>query len=241
MDYTYMDLLLGILSMVSSTTAAVFGLGGGLILISFLPDFLPTEAIVPVHGVTQLASNTSRAVFSHRFIAWRLLPFFFAGSLLGAAVFTIVVINITTTYIPVCIGGYILLKLWCRPVSDLISSFDSLFILGFLQTGLGIVVGSTGHLVMPRLLKELSGPDRIVSTSAMFMALSHALKLLVYGFIGFTFSNYIVLLVWMVAGAMAGSLLGTYLRGFVSNRWFSSILKVLLTALALRMIYTALF
>ena len=36
-----MELFLGMISVFASTAAALFGLGGGLILISFLPDFLP--------------------------------------------------------------------------------------------------------------------------------------------------------------------------------------------------------
>ena len=234
-----MELFLGIISMVSSTAAAVFGLGGGLILISFLPDFLPADALVPVHGVTQLASNTSRAAFSFRSIVWRLWPLFFAGSVLGATMFGLLVVNISTAYIPVFIGVYILLKLWSERVGRLLSSFDSLFVLGFLQTGLGILVGSTGHLTMPRLLKEISDRDGIVATSGMFMSLSHGLKLLAYGIIGFKFNQYSVILAYMVTGALIGSFVGTLLRRQISNRWFSQILKILLTVMALRMIYSA--
>lgn len=234
-----MEFFLGIISMVSSTAAAVFGLGGGLILISFLPDFLPADALVPVHGVTQLASNTSRAAFSFRSIVWRLWPLFFAGSVLGATLFGLLVVNISTAYIPVFIGVYILLKLWSERVGRLLSSFDSLFVLGFLQTGLGILVGSTGHLTMPRLLKEISDRDGIVATSGMFMSLSHGLKLLAYGIIGFKFNQYSVILACMVTGALIGSFVGTLLRRQISNRWFSQILKILLTVMALRMIYSA--
>lgn len=234
-----MEFFLGIISMVSSTAAAVFGLGGGLILISFLPDFLPADALVPVHGVTQLASNTSRAAFSFRSIVWRLWPLFFAGSVLGATSFGLLVVNISTAYIPVFIGVYILLKLWSERVGRLLSSFDSLFVLGFLQTGLGILVGSTGHLTMPRLLKEISDRDGIVATSGMFMSLSHGLKLLAYGIIGFKFNQYSVILAYMVTGALIGSFVGTLLRRQISNRWFSQILKILLTVMALRMIYSA--
>ncbi|MGI9536885.1 MAG: TSUP family transporter [Desulfocapsaceae bacterium] len=234
-----MELFLGIISMVSSTAAAVFGLGGGLILISFLPDFLPADALVPVHGVTQLASNTSRAAFSFRSIVWRLWPLFFAGSVLGATLFGLLVVNISTAYIPVFIGVYILLKLWSERMGRLLSSFDSLFVLGFLQTGLGILVGSTGHLTMPRLLKEISDRDGIVATSGMFMSLSHGLKLLAYGIIGFKFNQYSVILAYMVTGALIGSFVGTLLRRQISNRWFSQILKILLTVMALRMIYSA--
>ena len=234
-----MEFFLGIISMVSSTAAAVFGLGGGLILISFLPDFLPADALVPVHGVTQLASNTSRAAFSFRSIVWRLWPLFFAGSVLGATLFGLLVVNISTAYIPIFIGVYILLKLWSERVGRLLSSFDSLFVLGFLQTGLGILVGSTGHLTMPRLLKEISDRDGIVATSGMFMSLSHGLKLLAYGIIGFKFNQYSVILAYMVTGALIGSFVGTLLRRQISNRWFSQILKILLTVMALRMIYSA--
>lgn len=234
-----MEFFLGIISMVSSTAAAVFGLGGGLILISFLPDFLPADALVPVHGVTQLASNTSRAAFSFRSIVWRLWPLFFAGSVLGATLFGLLVVNISTAYIPVFIGVYILLKLWSERVGRLLSSFDSLFVLGFLQTGLGILVGSTGHLTMPRLLREISDRDGIVATSGMFMSLSHGLKLLAYGIIGFKFNQYSVILAYMVTGALIGSFVGTLLRRQISNRWFSQILKILLTVMALRMIYSA--
>ena len=71
-------------------------------------------------------------------------------------------------------------------MEKMLSSFNSLFILGFLQTGLGVPVGSTGHLIMPRLLKEISDRDGIVATSGMFMSLSHGVQLLAYGTIGFT-------------------------------------------------------
>ncbi len=235
-----MEIFLGIIALVSSTAAAVFGLGGGLILISFLPDFLPAEVIVPIHGVTQLASNTSRAAYSFHSIVWRLLPLFCAGSLLGAALFGILVINITTDYIPLLIGVYILLKLWSERMGRVLSSFDSLFVLGFLQTGLGILVGSTGHLTMPRLLKEIKDRDSIVATGGMFMSLSHGLKLVAYGIIGFKFSDYSTLLICMVIGALIGSFLGTLLRKNFSNRRFSQVLKILLTVMALRMIYSAL-
>ena len=92
---------------------------------------------------------------------------------------------------------------------------------------------------MPRLLKEISDRDGIVATSGMFMSLSHGLKLLAYGIIGFKFNQYSVILAYMVTGALIGSFVGTLLRRQISNRWFSQILKILLTVMALRMIYSA--
>jgi hypothetical protein len=40
-------------------------------------------------------------------------------------------------------------------MGKMLNSYKNLFILGFLQTGLGVPVGSTGRLSMPRLLKGI--------------------------------------------------------------------------------------
>ena len=72
-----------------------------------------------------------------------------------------------------------------------------------------------------------------------FIGVYILLKLLAYGIIGFKINQYSVLLVYMVTGALIGSFVGTLLRRSISNRWFSQILKILLTIMALRMIYSA--
>lgn len=236
-----MEVILGLIATFSSTAAALFGLGGGLILIGFLPEFLPPDQIIPVHGVTQLASNASRSLIVYHSVEWRLLPKFLIGSLLGSVAFTIVLVNLSITYIPVIIGVYILLKLWSKRTDKFLSSFDSYYLLGFLQTGLGIVVGSTGQLTLPRVMKEFKERDRIVATSGMFMTLSHGFKLLVYGLIGFNYREYIYLLMFMISGACIGSYFGTLLRGELNDQRFNIVLKLLLTLLAARMIIGSIF
>lgn len=234
-----MELILGIIATLSSTVAAVFGLGGGLILISFLPDFLPSEQIIPIHGVTQLASNTSRSCLVYNSIKWPLLTTFLFGSCLGTIIFGILVVNISMDLIPILIGHYILLHLWSKKVTQFTSRFDSYFILGFIQTGVGIVVGSTGHLTMPKLINDLEDRNEIVATSGAFMAISHGLKLLAYGILGFQFLKYALLLIIMTSGALFGSYIGTKIRGKINNSHFTIILKIILTILACKMIFSA--
>ena len=52
------------LALLTSTIAATLGMGGGVILIAVMPGFVPPAAIIPIHAVTQLASNLSRAAFT---------------------------------------------------------------------------------------------------------------------------------------------------------------------------------
>ena len=60
------ELFLGIVTFFTSTIAAIVGLGGGMMLITILPSFLPINALIPVHGLTQMTSNLSRAVFGYK-------------------------------------------------------------------------------------------------------------------------------------------------------------------------------
>ena len=62
----YEELILGLLTFFTSTVAGIVGIGGGMILVAILPSFLPLNALIPVHGLTQMSSNLSRAVFGYK-------------------------------------------------------------------------------------------------------------------------------------------------------------------------------
>ena len=47
------ELVLGLISFFTSAITGVVGLGGGLLLIAILPSFLPLNALIPVHGLSQ--------------------------------------------------------------------------------------------------------------------------------------------------------------------------------------------
>lgn len=232
------ELMLGFYTLLTSTLAGMMGLGGGTLLIAIMPIYLPGNAIVPIHGLVQLASNSSRMLFSLKAVAWELVSKFIAGSLVGIALIGLLLANISTSYIPVFIAVYILLNLWVPPFSRLIRKYENFYIVGLVQGGLGLLIGATGPLAVPLLAKELRGDkDRIVATNAFFMGFSHFAKLIVFGLIGFSFTGYGWVLVFMVAGAVVGSWLGTLLRGKINGEIFGQLLNYILTALAFNMLY----
>ena len=73
------DILLIVIAGVTSMITAVTGIGGGMMLIAIMPGFLPASAIVPVHALVQLFSNSSRALFGWRFLRWEFVLAFIAG------------------------------------------------------------------------------------------------------------------------------------------------------------------
>jgi uncharacterized membrane protein YfcA len=230
------EILLTVFATATSAIAGVLGFGGGMLLIALMPSFLPAAVIIPIHGIVQLASNSSRVALSLNQVAWHLLPPFLMGSAIGLALFTTLLFNLTSDYIPLAIGSYILLNLWSKPFSDTMKRFESFYIIGALQTGLSLIVGATGPLTQNILLKRLQNKDQIIATGAVFMSISHLAKILIFGLIGFQFGEYFSILILMSIGAILGSYIGSKIRKKVDNQAYIQVIKYLLSLLAAKMI-----
>ncbi len=230
------ELFLGIISFLTSTVAGVVGIGGGMMLIAILPSFLPLNALIPVHGLTQMSSNLSRAVFGYKDVQYEVIPKFLLGSAIGIGIFAGILNFISLEYVPLFIGAYILLSLWSEKFNEKIKRYESYFLAGFFQTGLSMVVGATGPLTMTLLLKDYQDKDKVVATGAALMSITHILKVFVFIYFGFVFFDYIGIIVAMIIGAVAGSWAGTQLRDKIDGKKFILILKVLLSALAIHVI-----
>ncbi|RXK07060.1 sulfite exporter TauE/SafE family protein [Halarcobacter bivalviorum] len=230
------EILLGIITFLTSTIAGVVGLGGGMILIAVLPSFLPINALVPVHGLTQLSSNLSRAVFGYKDVKVEVIPKFLIGSLAGVSFFAVILYFVSLTYIPLFIGIYILLSLWSQKFNDKIKKFESYYLIGFIQSGFSIVVGATGPLATTLLVKDFNDKDTVVATAAALMSITHLLKVFAFMIFGFVFFDYIGILVAMIIGAIAGSYAGTKLRDKIDGKKFMLALKVILSLMAIKLV-----
>ena len=227
---------LGLISMFTSLVAGIVGLGGGLMLIAILPSFLPIQALIPIHGLTQMSSNVSRAYFGYKDIQFEVVPKFVIGSISGVGVFALILDIINIEYIPVFIGSYILLSLWSRRFNERIKKYENYYLIGFLQSGLSIIVGATGPLSTTLLLKDYKDKNKVVSTSALLMGITHSMKILVFVYFGFQFSTYIDIVIVMVVGVVIGSYIGTKIRDKVDGNKLVFIIKVLLSILAIKLI-----
>jgi len=228
------DVSLVFLTTFSSTIAGVFGLGGGLVLVVMLPWFVPANAVVPIHGITQLGSNISRLMLSYRYVVWSLGPRFIFGTVFGIALFSLVLTSLSTKYIPVIIAIYLLLSLWIKAFEKLLSKIESFFVVGMLQGGLGLIVGAPGPLAITLLMKKLSHPDQIIATASLMLSFVNLAKVVTYAIFGFVFWDYIHSIIFAIIGAFIGSFIGTIIRKKVDPDRFLHLLKWLLTILALQ-------
>ncbi|CAI8217486.1 MAG: Uncharacterised protein [Arcobacter lacus] len=183
-----------------------------------------------------MSSNISRAVFGYKEIQYKVIPKFLIGSIIGIALFASIISFISLEYVPFFIGSYILLSLWSAKFNDKIKKFENYYIIGFFQTGLSIVVGATGPLTLTLLFKDFKDKNKVVVTSAALMSITHILKVFVFIYFGFVFLDYIGIITAMIIGAVVGSFLGTKLRNKIDGKKFTIVLKILLSALAVKLI-----
>ncbi len=229
-------LFFGLISFCTSSITAVIGIGGGLLLLAILPSFLPANVLIPIHSLNQITSNVSRAYFGYKEIQFQVIPKFFIGSLFGVGLFSYSLNYISMTYIPVFIGTYILLSLWSQTFNTTMMHYENYYLIGFFQTGLSVIVGTTGQLAIAKLLKDFHDKDKVIATSAVLMCITHVMKITVFVYFGFVFREYLGIILTMTIGSVFGSYVGTSLRHRIDGKKLVLALKIVLTALAIKSI-----
>lgn len=230
--------LLLISSFLGSFITAALGVGGGAFLIVVMADLVPPIALIPLHGIVQMGSNGSRAVLTRKHINKRVVIFFALGALLasGCAVFLLDAVG--TDFIPPLVALFILWLCWGpMPELGLGKKPTALFLGGWLTTMATMVVGATGPLVSAWLGR--SGVNRWVYTAnfSSCMTLQHLLKIAVFGFAGFAFTQWIPLLVLMILMGYIGTKVGLRVLGKLPEKHFKTLFKVLLTLLSVRILF----
>jgi len=211
-------------------------MGGGVLLLMLMPGLLPPAAMLPVHAVTQLASNVSRAAFGWRVIDAGIMPAFLVGALGGVWLGGEIYQSLDLSWLPLFLGLFILVFTWLPLPMMRGGGHAALGLLGFYQSGLGMIAGATGPLGSAVLLQRNNKRDWLVVNTAMYMTLNHLLRVFAYFAMGFSFAPWWPLLTGMIVAGVAGSWLGTRLRVFVPERNFHTVFRLLVSLLALRMI-----
>jgi len=231
--------LLVIVAFFTSTLTAVVGLGGGLLLLAVMAILLPPIAVIPVHGMVQLCSNLTRAWFGRTDLILGLLIPFTIGVVIGGICGLPVLQSFPATVLPIPLGLFILLLTWLPQGPTALKLPGKFFTLGLVNGFITLFVGATGPLNMPVLLRHGLSSSQAVATMAALMTIVHLVKIAIFGLIGFAFASYLPLIAGMVVAVTAGSWFGTRIRQRMPVDFLRWSIKLLLTLLALRMIWMA--
>lgn len=215
--------IVGAASCVGGFVTGAFGIGGGVMFLAVLAQFLPPTVLIPVHGVCMVGVNFSRAAISWRDIVWTTMPPYVIGTLIGAVMGGLLFVQIPPWLIQLVIGGFILWTLFGRmPVID----GRKVALTGAIASFLTMFFGATGNFIAAIVKSMNLHPVSHVATHSTMMGVQSALKVTTFAVLGFAYAPYLPF-----AGAMiVAGFVGTFLAKLFLVRWGSRYFKPLLTA-----------
>ncbi len=226
-------------SMCTSFIGVVTGTAGGLLLLALMAMVFPPAVLIPVHTVIQMGSGGSRAIIMRRYIMRETVLPFTLGCIVGAVAGAQVFVTLPTNALLGIIGAAIVLFTWMPKIARVGSTRNRFAVIGFGATFLGMFVSSTGTMTSPFIAS--AAPDRRnhVATFSALMTIVHIAKLVAFSILGVAFAAYLPLIAAMIAAGVLGNWIGCKVLVRIPERAFRIVLQVLLTVLALRLMWKA--
>lgn len=231
--------ILAAASFCTSALTAVVGAGGGTALIAIMLQMMAPAAAIPVHGAVQLASNTTRVILFRRHMAWpiilrfaSLMPF---GVWLGLALFQ----GLPPEVIQILIGCFVLISLATRQLDRFRGRDLPLWAfvpVGFATGVLNMIVGVIAPVLGILMVRHDLSKEQVVGTLGFFGFIGNLLKIAGFTLIGFSFVEYGPTMLCMVPAAIIGTRVGRDLLGRVDERRFRLAFRIVLIALAGKLI-----
>ena len=231
--------LLLLASLVTSMISAAFGAGGGVLLLGIMALWLPPVAIVPVHGLIQLGSNGGRFAMTWRKVDWGVLAAFAPGVVLGVAAGSLLLVRLPENTWQLTIAAFILWLCWGPPIPKAALGRPGILAASALTSFVTLFVGATGPLVAAFIKQLHADRFRTIATFSGAMTLQHLPKVVVFGFAGFVFTEWVLWILAMILCGLVGTRLGLQLVDRMSDRLFQRVFTVVLTLLALRLVWQA--
>jgi uncharacterized membrane protein YfcA len=225
-------------SLAASALSGVIGMGGGVLLLAVMATVLAPPLVVPLHGVVQLTSNSTRAVTLLRHVDWRIVlaycPTLIAGVFFGLQFYRESEMEWFRPLIGLFVLGFLI---WdrLRP-KRLQLPLWAYLPAGFVGGVITILIGASGPYLAAFFLRDDMDKESIIATKAMVQMVGHLLKIPAFLSIQFDYFAHLDLLLPLLACAVGGTLVGTWALGKMGERIFRIFFRLVLLALALRLV-----
>ena len=235
MDYA--TIIIPLVTFFTAMLTGVVGMGGGLVLLLIMADFLPFAVLIPVHGINQLVQHFTRAAVSIPNIDRRIAIQFGLGAIVGAAIGSQFVTNVTEEIFKILLGCFILGCLLLPKLKIKIPKIPAEWpLIGAFTSCVGLFIGNTGVFMSPFYLNRGFKKEQLVATKSACQVAVHSTKIIAFVALGFTLGPYLLLVVLMAIASFAGSYMSKKVLGKISEELFLILFKVTIVLLSLRLI-----
>ncbi len=220
-------------ALLGAIISGIVGMAGGVTLLGIMSALLPASQVVPLHGIIQLISNSTRTVVFIKQVRWRIFLSYILPLTIGIWLGTEVWTEQLGWFKPF-IGAFILLFLLSRKYVQHLRNLPlwSFAPLGAVVGFLTIYVGATGPLIAPFFLRDDMNKEQVIATKAACQTWGHVLKIPAFLSLGFNYQPHISLLVGMSVAVIVGTLLGKKILGKFSKEAFTLAYQIVLALIA---------
>ncbi|MGB5628942.1 MAG: sulfite exporter TauE/SafE family protein [Woeseiaceae bacterium] len=225
-------------SFLAAVCNAVFANGGAMIILAITSTVLPVAAIVPIHSTLLIGSTASRAIMFRQHIDWRIAGPFLVGSALAVAIAARIYVELPESIIAAAIGVVMLVAIWLPEIPWRPRLRHPWAIVGFVHSFFSTLF-AYGALLHAVILHTGLGRRAIVGTMAASLTGMGLFKIAGYAWHGFDYSPYLEIIVFSVIAAFIGTWIGKLLIERISEKLFRAVFRLLVTVMAVRMLYVA--
>jgi len=232
---------LTVFAFLTSALSGMAGLGGGTILIGifFALGLTPVEA-VPLFAAVQFVSNVSRTVAYVRHVHWASAGWFLVAVIPATFLLAPHAASVDGDVVRLILAGLILASLVpARAGKAPLPPRASSLVAGLLNGSIGMFVGATGLIVGRLFLRPDWRKQTTIATLAMTQVLGHGLRVIAYGFVGYSAFAQPWLLLPLCLAVIAGTWTGKHLNGRLSEERFATLFHTILVILSIKLIYDA--
>ena len=225
-----------IASMVTSFISSAFGIGGGAVLIGLLALKLPPFALLPIHGIVQIGSNFGRSLIFLKDIKRDVLIPFSIGTILGSLLGGTFFIQIEPWLLQLIVAIFILWSVFGK-----IPAIGATHIVfgGIFSGFFTMFFGASGTLVAGMVKTMKLVPVKHTATHSALMTIQHLIKVIIFGFVGFAYAEYFLLITSMIISGFIGTLIGKKFLIKFGKKYFKLVLNTILTLIAFNLIWNA--
>lgn len=244
-------IVIGTAAVLTSVLSAIAGLGGGVILLLVIAQFVAPTTAIPIQGAIQLVSNGSRAAMLRRSVVWPVVGWssvlLLPGSLLGVAIAT----SLPESAVRIALAGFVLVLAW-RPTmlkmnpaaattepGHPVQRRKMLLGVGAASGLLNTTVGASGPVTSPFFRTVTATHTAFVATAAATQVAAHTSKLFAFSTSGWSIADHLDTIAVGAVGVVIGSWIGTRLLHRIPTARLDLVFKVVLTSLAVRLLAQA--
>ncbi|MEC9281297.1 MAG: TSUP family transporter, partial [Bdellovibrionota bacterium] len=151
-------------------------------LMGIFSILFPISSAMVIHGVTQMASNSSRAYLFRKDIQYKVVAPYFIGSLFSLALFSWIQFLPSKEFVLIALGLSPLLGFsFSKKLKFNILKKSNAFMCGILVMATQIMAGASGPILDVFYLNSELEKEQVIATKSFTQSFSHFMKLGYYG------------------------------------------------------------